>query len=139
MVPSSTLFWCINCGRNRFFFRFFFPLRPMLEPVLKRYPFFFIRKYFFIEICLYPIGRPGRHFQGKFQNTNFNKNYAPVPVLFVQFENLSTWAWHVPRNLSGPRKFVRCRRLLKGREVAIARGRTTAAVAARPLKTLSTS
>ena len=34
---------------------------------------------------------------------------------------MSTRTWHVPRNRSGPRNFVRCRRLLQRREAAIAK------------------
>ena len=62
-----------------------------------------------------------------------------IVVPGIQFGSLSNCAWHVPRNRSGPRKFVRCRILLQRREPAIVRGRTTRAVAARPPKALGTA
>ena len=57
----------------------------------------------------------------------------------IEFEELLTWMWHLPRNRSVARIFVRCRRLPKRREAANARGRTTGSAAARPPKTLSTA
>ena len=53
------------------------------------------------------------------------------------FGSLSTWTRHAPTyNGSEPRQFLRCRcyRLLQRRNSAIGRGRTTVAVAARPLR-----
>ena len=57
------------------------------------------------------IGRkvksPSRHFQRKFKNNKFNMSIgSSLPQFYIQFGSSSTWTWHVPRNRSGPRKYL---------------------------------
>ena len=106
---------------------------------------------FFLLVNLHLIGRKVNYQAGIFKanpktptSTNlFGLLRLDFNTPSIQFRSSSIWTWLVPRNRSGPCKFVRCRQPLQGplqgRKASIARGRTTTAIAARPPKALSTA
>ena len=93
---------------------------------------------------------PSRHFDGKFENPKLatNKYLGLLCLNFnIQFGSLCTWTWHVRRSHgvfhvaeaghSNLWRVVGC--VMHMGEAAIAKGRTTGAVPARPLKALGTA
>ena len=92
-------------------------MRISLSARIKQDFFFFEIGFCLLFFNFHLIGPTVNHRAGIFKASSKtpNSKIGLLGLLCLNFNiqsgSLSTWMWHVPRSRSGPRQFVRCRRL----------------------------